>query len=122
MLPAVPLELEADAARLQQVVVNLLNNAITFTPPGGEAWLGCTADPTYCIVVVKDTGQGMEPELLPVIFEAFTQAPGARGQAEAKALAAQRPPACRCAARPSSQRSTARACGLKAPLSDSSAK
>lgn len=78
VLPPVPLELEADAARLQQVVANLLNNAIKFTPPGGHVWLGCTADPTHCIVFVKDTGQGMDRSLMPVIFEAFTQAPGAR--------------------------------------------
>jgi len=74
VLPPAPLQVELDAARFQQVVVNLLNNAVKFTPTGGQVWLAASADQTHFIVSVKDTGEGISPELLPRIFDMFTQA------------------------------------------------
>lgn len=75
--PPVPLAVELDAGRMHQVVVNLLNNAIKFTPAGGQVVLLATADSTHCTVAVKDTGRGIGPELLPRIFDMFTQGEGA---------------------------------------------
>jgi two-component system CheB/CheR fusion protein len=74
VLPPVPLEVDVDPVRVEQVVVNLLNNAIKFTPRGGRIVLSCTADGTHFMLAVKDDGQGIEPAMLPLIFEAFTQA------------------------------------------------
>lgn len=73
VLPSVPLEVEVDAGRLLQVVVNLVNNAIKFTPAGGAIWVSVTADPTHFFILVKDTGKGIGPELMPRVFDAFTQ-------------------------------------------------
>lgn len=63
-----------DSDRLQQVVSNLISNAIKFTPPGGrvEARMGRVGD--HLELIVKDTGQGISPEFLPHIFERFRQA------------------------------------------------
>jgi signal transduction histidine kinase len=72
-LPDGPVSLEADAARLEQVLSNLLNNAAKYTEPGGRIELeaGCEADEAF--VRVRDTGIGIAPELLPRVFDLFTQ-------------------------------------------------
>jgi len=74
LMPPVPIEVEADPRRLLQVVVNLLNNAIKYTHAGGNLWLSATVDQTHFVIKVRDDGQGIAPELLPRIFDMFTQA------------------------------------------------
>ena len=69
-----PIWLYADAARLEQVVVNLLTNAIKYTDKGGRIWLTVQLDGDECVLRVRDAGVGIAPELLPHIFELFTQA------------------------------------------------
>jgi len=69
-----PIWLYADAARLEQVLVNLLTNAVKYTDPNGTIWLNAEQTGTECILRVKDTGVGITPELLPCIFDLFTQA------------------------------------------------
>jgi two-component system CheB/CheR fusion protein len=76
--PPIPIEIEADARRIQQVFVNLLNNAVKFTPQGGDVWLTATVDQTHFICYMKDSGKGIEPEMLPKIFDVFTQAESGR--------------------------------------------
>jgi PAS domain S-box-containing protein len=78
-VPSVPIELELDSARMHQVLVNLLNNAIKYTPEGGGVSLTATTDQTHAVFFVKDTGIGIGPDLLPKIFDMFTQAPDAKG-------------------------------------------
>jgi PAS domain S-box-containing protein len=63
-----------DAFRLQQVVWNLVSNAIKFTPPGGRVDVSLSARDTRAEVVVSDTGQGMDPAFVPCLFERFRQA------------------------------------------------
>jgi PAS domain S-box-containing protein len=74
VMPPVPIYVEADSRRLQQVMLNLLNNAIKYTPAGGKIWLTATVGQTHFLCYVKDTGQGISDGLLPKIFEIFTQA------------------------------------------------
>lgn len=80
VLPPVSLEIDVDPERLHQVIINLLTNAIKFTPAGGQVWLTSTADRTHFLVFVRDTGCGIGPDLLPKIFDMFTQAPGAESR------------------------------------------
>ena len=63
-----------DAARLQQVVWNLLSNAVKFTPPGGTVTIGLRQLGNLVEMKIEDTGQGIAPEFLPLIFEPFRQA------------------------------------------------
>jgi signal transduction histidine kinase len=63
----------ADADKVRQVVLNLLGNAVKYTPEGGRVTLACEADAKSVRVHVRDTGPGIEPDQLPVIFEAFVQ-------------------------------------------------
>jgi PAS domain S-box-containing protein len=74
VFPPIAIEVQVDPQRLLQVVVNLLNNAIKFTPGGGQVWLTCSTDQTHFLVQVNDNGMGISAQLLPRIFEAFTQA------------------------------------------------
>jgi signal transduction histidine kinase len=68
---------EADSGRLQQVMWNLLVNAIKFTPSGGHVWVMTDApDPETVRVRVRDDGVGIEPDFLPHVFERFRQADG----------------------------------------------
>ncbi len=78
--PPLPIGVDVDARRIQQVFVNLLNNAIKFTPQGGHVWLTATIDPTHFICYMKDSGKGIEPNMLPKIFDVFTQAEGGRAE------------------------------------------
>ncbi len=73
-LPPQSIWLYADAARLEQVVVNLLNNAAKYTDEGGHIWLSVEQEDHVCVLRVRDTGIGIAPELLPRIFDLFTQA------------------------------------------------
>jgi PAS domain S-box-containing protein len=63
-----------DPTRLQQVVWNLINNAIKFTPSGGEIHIGVKQVEGHLEVAVQDTGIGIKPEFLPVMFDRFRQA------------------------------------------------
>jgi signal transduction histidine kinase/PleD family two-component response regulator len=66
----------ADADRLQQVVWNLLANAVKFTPMGGEISVSSDCVMDNVELVVKDSGQGIDRQFLPYVFEAFRQANG----------------------------------------------
>jgi PAS domain S-box-containing protein len=63
-----------DSARLQQVVWNLLSNAIKFTPRGGRVQVALERVDSHLEISISDTGQGIEPEFLPMVFERFRQA------------------------------------------------
>ena len=65
-----------DEARLQQVVSNLLHNAIKFTPRGGRIDVVLDVRDVEIRLVVRDTGQGIAPEFMPAVFERFRQADG----------------------------------------------
>jgi two-component system, sensor histidine kinase len=68
-----PAHVAGDEARLQQIVGNLLNNAIQFTPEGGRITLVITLQAGTVVVRITDTGAGIEPALLPYVFEPFRQ-------------------------------------------------
>jgi PAS domain S-box-containing protein len=66
----------ADFTRLQQVVWNLLANAVKFTPEGGSVSVAVTRDRHEVEIAVHDTGEGIAPEFLPFVFDRFRQADG----------------------------------------------
>ena len=70
---AEPQPVFGDAARLQQVIWNLLQNAIKFTPEGGRVDLVLNRTGRHIHLIVKDTGKGIEPEFLPIAFNRFSQ-------------------------------------------------
>jgi CheY-like chemotaxis protein len=78
-LPDETVTLDADAVRLTQVLVNLLNNAIKFTPQGGHIWLIAETvgehhqEPNQLRIRIRDTGVGIPREVLPKIFDMFMQ-------------------------------------------------
>ena len=63
-----------DLGRLQQIVWNLLTNAIKFTPEGGQVTVTLSSNGQSATIQVIDTGKGIEPEFLPYIFDRFRQA------------------------------------------------
>lgn len=63
----------ADRKRVAQVLSNLLSNALKFTPSGGRVDVRVYADDAHAIVEVKDTGDGIKPELRPELFECYRQ-------------------------------------------------
>ena len=71
-----PLQIAADPDRLQQVVWNLLSNAIKFTPRGGTISISAEQAGDEMRIVVRDTGEGIDPEFLPHVFDRFSQADG----------------------------------------------
>ncbi|HWB08555.1 MAG TPA: ATP-binding protein [Pirellulales bacterium] len=73
VLPPQPLWVNADAARLVQVLGNLLNNAAKYTEPGGRIWLVVESANGEAVIRVRDTGIGIPPAMLPHVFELFTQ-------------------------------------------------
>ena len=63
-----------DPDRLQQIVWNLLTNAIKFTPQGGDVQVRLERNDSHALITVRDSGQGIATELLPHVFERFRQA------------------------------------------------
>jgi PAS domain S-box-containing protein len=78
-LTAGPVPIVGDAARLGQVISNLLHNAGKFTPPGGKVNVRLTVDGDRAVIAVQDTGRGVAPELLPRLFDPFVQGKGSLG-------------------------------------------
>jgi signal transduction histidine kinase/CheY-like chemotaxis protein len=66
--------ISADSARLHQVIWNLLSNAVKFTPQGGKIKIRVEQEGSHAKVTVHDTGQGIDPEFLPRVFDRFRQA------------------------------------------------
>ena len=69
-----------DRVRLQQVIVNLLDNAIKYTPAGGEIWLSVFSQGHRGVVEIRDSGIGIPAECLPFVFDRFYRADKARSR------------------------------------------
>jgi PAS domain S-box-containing protein len=67
------LPVDGDLIRLSQIVINLLNNAIKYTPDGGRITVSVARDGNWAVLRVKDTGSGIPAELLPKAFDLFVQ-------------------------------------------------
>jgi PAS domain S-box-containing protein len=81
LLPG-PLSIDADPVRLQQVFVNIIGNSSKFSPPGSTVWVKATVDGEEAVIRIEDRGRGIPADLLPRIFDLFTQAVTEGGRAE----------------------------------------
>ena len=72
--PEDPIMVSGDHARLQQIVWNLVSNAVKFTPRGGKVNVTASRQDGEAVISVRDTGQGIEPDFLPYVFDRFRQA------------------------------------------------
>ena len=75
--------IEGDSARLQQVLSNLVSNAIKFTPQNGAVTLEVVRKPDYVEITVADTGQGIDAKFLPYVFDRFRQADSSTTRSQA---------------------------------------
>ncbi len=80
-LPDRPLPLDADPIRLTQAVTNLLSNAVKYTTRGGQIEVTVEREDDQAVVAVADTGLGISSEMLPRVFDLFTQAGRTLGRA-----------------------------------------
>ncbi|WP_344498455.1 HAMP domain-containing sensor histidine kinase [Dactylosporangium maewongense] len=85
-VPAVTFTFDADAApvhgrpnELERMVVNVLDNAAKWSPPGATVHTGLTAEQGWCVLRIADTGPGIDAEDLPHVFDRFYRSPAARG-------------------------------------------
>jgi CheY-like chemotaxis protein len=65
--------INGDSYRVQQVVGNLLSNALKFTPPAGRVWVELATEGAQATLTIRDTGRGIRADLLPFIFDRFRQ-------------------------------------------------
>ncbi len=72
-VPEEPIVVDADEVRLAQAIANLLHNAAKYTEPGGRIRLAVAREGDEAVVTVEDNGVGMSPDMLPRVFEMFTQ-------------------------------------------------
>jgi signal transduction histidine kinase len=79
--PDAPLVVRGSSVRLQQIVWNLLTNAVKFTPRGGRVVARLACEDDEASVTVEDTGSGIAPEFLPHVFDRFRQADGSTTRA-----------------------------------------
>jgi PAS domain S-box-containing protein len=82
IVPEGPIYLEADSDRLHQVFLNLVHNAIKYSRPRGSVWLKATVESESAVIRVEDDGVGIEPDMLPRIFDLFTQEDASRHLSE----------------------------------------
>ena len=73
---------EGDPVRLEQVICNLLHNAIKYTPRGGTISISCGSEREHAVIRVKDTGVGISEDMLGKVFEPFTQVESSRKRSE----------------------------------------
>jgi PAS domain S-box-containing protein len=81
-LPAEPMVVEGDAARLSQVIANLLNNAAKFTPGGGFIWVELQRRQGEARIAVRDSWVGISEEMAPRLFDLFAQAETTLGRSQ----------------------------------------
>jgi PAS domain S-box-containing protein len=81
-LPTAPIWVDADPVRLEQIVVNLLNNAAKYSDIGGLVRMSLYQHEAEAVIRVQDNGVGIAPEMLPRIFELFTQADSTAGRSQ----------------------------------------
>ena len=77
-----PLYIDGDATRIDEIVSNILTNAMKYTPEGGTVHVALRRDDGHAVFRVRDTGVGIAPERLGMIFELFGQAENAIGRAQ----------------------------------------
>jgi two-component system, sensor histidine kinase len=77
-----PVSVHGDPSRLEQIVSNLLDNAVKYTPPGGRVELSIVADGRDALLAIRDTGVGIPRDALPFIFDLFVQANQTSARAE----------------------------------------
>ena len=82
VLPGGEIAVDGDADRLLQVFVNLLNNAAKYTPPEGQVWMHLTTEGHEAVVHVRDNGVGIPTDMLPKIFDLFTQVDSVRAYSQ----------------------------------------
>jgi PAS domain S-box-containing protein len=73
LTPPADIIVEADRIRLQQILGNILDNAIKYTPAGGKIWVKAKPEDRHAVIHVEDTGRGIPSDMLSNIFELFTQ-------------------------------------------------
>jgi signal transduction histidine kinase len=81
-IPDEPVLLYADSTRLTQILMNLLNNSAKYMEPGGSILLEGVIDGTHLVLRVKDAGVGIAREVIPHIFEMFSQADRSRDRSQ----------------------------------------
>ena len=82
LAPPSPIRVEADPARLEQVFLNLIHNAAKYTPEGGKISVKVTVDGREAITIIEDNGVGIPHEMLPRIFDLFTQVEASRSHSQ----------------------------------------
>ena len=73
-VPSAPVRIEGDRVRLQEILQNLIDNAVKFTPAGGSINLRLETSERHAVLVLQDSGIGVDPELIERIFAPFVQA------------------------------------------------
>jgi len=79
-VPAGPVMVDADHGRLRQMVMNLVTNAVKYTPAGGQVWLTLAGTPASASIIVRDTGIGIAPGDVGRVFDRFWRADMARSR------------------------------------------
>ncbi len=77
-----PLSVSGEEGRLRQLLINLLDNSLKFTPQGGQVTVQIRRESDRVVVAVEDTGIGISPDCLPRVFDRFYRVDRARGRAE----------------------------------------
>lgn len=85
--PGLPALVSGDGILLREMLVNLVDNALRYTPPGGSATLSLTIDGTDCRIVVENSGPGIPAEARAHVFERFYRVPGSSGGGSGLGLA-----------------------------------
>ena len=81
-VPTEPIWIDADPVRLAQVIANLLNNAAKYSDKRGHIWITAERQADEAIIEVRDDGVGIEKDLLPKVFDLFTQADRSAGRSQ----------------------------------------